>query len=257
MVCYNNSIMNVLIIIGKILLYVIGIFIGLHLLFALTLFIVSLTVDDTKPIKSQSRICRKLCVAFCRWACGLPCVRVHVSGRELIPTDRRFLFVSNHRGYYDPLSVTSALSEYNISFLSKPGNMKIPVLGKLAYGAGFLPLNRENNREALKTILQATSYMENDFCSMGIYPEGTRNPRDTLLPFHAGSFKLAQKAKAPVVIASTRNADIVFKNLFRRPTDIYIDILEVIPAEKVLEMSTQELADYSRNLIEEHINGKR
>ena len=251
-ICHMNVVFTLL----KILLILICTFLGLHILFAAALYLISLTVDDSKPIEKQKKIYRYGCVAFCKWACGLPCVRVHVSGEEKIPTDERFVFISNHRGYYDPLSVTCALSKYNISFLSKPSNMKIPGLGKLSYGAGYLPINRGNDREALKTIIQAADYMKKDFCSMGIYPEGTRNSENFLLPFHAGSFKLAKKAKSPIVIASTRNSDEVFKHLFIKPTDIYIDIIEVVSKEKVSEMSTKELSDYSYEVINGHLYGK-
>ena len=45
------------------------------------------------------------------------------------------------------------------------------------------------------------------------------------------------------------------KKLFLGRTKAEMDILEFIPAEKVKEMKASELADYSRNLIMEHLNG--
>ena len=88
---------------------------------------------------------------------------------------------------------------------------------------------------------------------MAIYPEGTRSKSDQLLPFHAGSFKIAQKANVPLVISSIRGSERIGKNVLRRPTDVYLDILEVIPAEKVKSMSTRELAEYSSRIIAENL----
>ena len=39
------------------------------------------------------------------------------------------------------------------------------------------------------------------------------------------------------------------KSLFKRVNDVYLDILDVIPAEKVCSSKTVELSEYSRDLI--------
>ena len=57
----------------------------------------------------------------------------------------------------------------------------------------------------------------------------------------------------PLVITSVSGTEKIKKNLFHRPTDVYLDILEVIPAEKVKDMSTKELSDYSSRLIAENL----
>ena len=132
-------------------------------------------------------------------------------------------------------------------------NLKIPIAGVIAKNAGFLPIDRENNREALKTILQAAEYLKKGVCNMGIYPEGTRSRTGEMLPFHAGSFKIAQRAGAPVVVACVRGSEKVKRPHLFKSVDVYLDILEVIPAEQVKAMSTNELADYSRSLMEQQL----
>ena len=69
------------------------------------------------------------------------------------------------------------------------------------------------------------------------------------MPFHAGSFKIAQKAKKPLVIAVFRGTERVKRNAVKRKTDVYIDILEVIPPEKVCEQNTTELADHAKDVM--------
>ena len=236
-------------------LCILAAFLGLNLIFFLGLLLISLPVKE-QPIKEQKPIYRWACVAFSIWACGMAGVRIHMSGEQLIPKDGRFVFVCNHRSLFDPLTAIVALRQYNVSFISKPSNMKLPVIGKLAWGAGYLPIDRENDRNALKTIVQAVKYLKEDICSIGIYPEGTRSRGEGMLPYHAGSFKLPQKAGVPIVIASSRNTDQVFKNIFRRRTDVYLDILDVIPADRVCASDTTELSEYAHRLAEENLYGK-
>ena len=141
------------------------------------------------------------------------------------------------------------LRDSNISFISKPENMAIPVVGKVLYGAGFLAIDRENDRNALKTILTAADYLKRDLCSIGIYPEGTRSKTGELLPFHAGSFKIAQRAKVPVVVACVRGSEkSQVVNPFR-PNKVRLEILDVIPAETVSASRTDALAEQARELI--------
>ena len=171
-----------------------------------------------------------------------------VTGKEKLP-DTAFLLVCNHRSLFDPMVILQELSDYNIAFVSKPSNLQIPMVGDIAYTAGFLAINRENDREALKTILQAADYLKRGICSMGIFPEGTRTRTGKLQDFHAGSVKIAQRANVPLVIACVRDTEKASRRLFLRPTKVYLDILETLPAQQVKAMSTRDLAEYSRNKI--------
>ena len=163
------------------------------------------------------------------------------------------LTAGNHRTAFDPVVTEDRLRDYNIAFLSKPSNMKLPGIARLAWGACFLAIDRENDREALKAILKAADLLKRGVCSIGLYPEGTRTKTGKLLPFHAGSFKIAQRGNAPIVVAAIQGSEKVGKNFPFRRTVVNLDILEVIPAEKVKAMSTQELSAYCRNRIAEHL----
>lgn len=230
-----------------------GCFIALHLVYLVVAWVVSWFIDPAKPLNRQSFVCRSACVYASIIVTGYCWVKTHVRGAEKLPEAGRFLLVSNHRSGFDPIIVTRMLRRFNISYVSKPSNMEMPVLGRIGYGAGCLPIDRENDRKALTAILTAADYLKRGICSMAIYPEGTRSLDGELLPFHAGSFKIAQKANVPLVISSISGTEKVGKNVLRRPTDVYLDILEVIPAEKVKSMSTKELAEYSSRLIAENL----
>ena len=222
---------------------------AISLLHALLLIIIGLFYPK-RPIKdAQCPLARFVAVSGSELICFWTRVRPHLRGEEKLPEDTRFLMVSNHRSALDPFSSIAALRRHNIAFISKPSNMALPFLGRIAYGLGFLPIDRDNDREALKTILLAADYMKKDICSIFIYPEGTRSHSTELLPFHAGSFKIAQKAKAPLVIAAVSGTQRLRKHFPLRVTDVYVDILETVPAEEVCASTTARLAERAREEI--------
>ena len=239
--------------IWKPLLFCLCCFIGLIVLYLLLAAVVSLFIDKNRPLKRKLGICRLFCYVAGSIVCTVAGIRPHLSGLEKIPADKRFLLVCNHRSGHDPMFMLDTLPKYDLAFISKPSNMEIPVIGRIAYGTGCLSINRENNREALKTIITASEYMLKDMCFMVIFPEGTRSKTGELGPFHAGSFKVAQKAKSPIVIACIRGTENVKKGLFKGGTDVYLDVLDTIPAEKACSSKTVELAEYSRNMILERL----
>ena len=228
---------------------------GLHLISGIVMLI-GCQFFGHWPIEKQSPFCRWGCVGIAHMLCTYAGIFPKLEGVEKLPKDSRFLYICNHRSSFDPLLAAYVFSRYNLSFISKPSNMNIIVVGKLSQGAGYLPIDREDNREALKTINTAADYLKKDMCSMAVYPEGTRckDPDVTpMLPFHAGSFKIAQKAGVPVVVASVRYQHPDVKKHLFRPNRCYMKILDVIPAEQVKAMKTQELADLSSTMIRDSL----
>lgn len=230
-------------------------FVGIALIYVIAMFIITeLTVDLKKPQDKPSKFWVKQLELLAEAICTVCNIRVHVTGLEKIPKDKRFLLVCNHKSMFDPIVKIPVLKDYDIIYASKAGNFKIPVAGKIMHKTGCLVMDRDNNREALKTIKKMAEYIKNDEGSACIYPEGTRNYGEELLPFHAGSFKVAQKTAAPVVVVSLRGTDIVQKNAPFKKTDVYIDVLGVIDGEFVKGNSTQVTSEIARNMIQKKLS---
>ncbi len=124
-------------------------------------------------------------------------VNLKTTGLDLIPKNQKFLLVYNHTSKFDPIIQSFVLRKEDLIHVSKPENFKIPIAGNVIYRDCFIAINRENNREAIKTINKAITFIkDNKFC-VGISPEGTRNKGDVtkLLPFRNGCFHIALKAK--------------------------------------------------------------
>ena len=239
----------------KALLVFIGAYALSNIAYALFEFRGAIGVDKNKPVERQSELCRRGIANMASFVDAYLRVKVTVTGMEKLPKDSRFLFICNHLSMADPIVVWDKLRDYNISFIGKPSLSKLPILWRLAYGAGCLAIDRENDREALKTIITAANYLKKDICAMGIYPEGTRSKDGKMLPFRAGAFKIAQKANVPLVIASISGTDKIKRRCPLRSTRVNLNILEVIPAEKVKSLGTAELSEYAHGIMENSLKG--
>ncbi len=226
------------------------------LLFAYIFLIIisSLFVDMKKEYERDSRYYRWLLNSSTAIAVKLIRIHIQVSGKEKLP-DGRFLLVSNHRSKFDPILSWHIFAKENLSFISKPENFKVPIYGRLIHRCCFMPIDRENPRNAMKTVRRAVDLINNDVASVAVYPEGTRNYGKELLPFHNAMFKIAQKANVPVAVVTVRGADLIQKNYPLKRSDVYIDVLEVIPAETVKELKTNEIGDLTAGLMNKKLNG--
>ena len=241
---------------GFSLWWAIPLFVGLellaHALFAVAEWLPVRRVDRSKPLERQLPGGMEGVLAIDSLLCAYGGLVPQITGTEKLP-QTPYLLVCNHRSMFDPLMILRYLKGQNIAFVSKPSNMAIPLIGDIAYAAGFLAIDRENDRAALKTILTAADYLKRGVCSMCIFPEGTRTRTGRLQDFHAGSFKIAQRAGVPLVIACVQDTEKASRRLFLRPTRVRLDILEVLPAERVKAMSTHDLAQYSRDRMLEDL----
>ena len=246
-ICSAAGFSGALLIVMLVLLFIAG-FAGSLLLFILTLLVISLFIDREKPQKSPA----PFFAAVVRYVMGLIValtrIRLHVSSSAPLP-EGRFLLVGNHRSGFDPIVTGWALRQCGLVFISKPENMALPLVGPFLHKAGYMAIDRENDRAALRTILAAADLLRRGAASVGVYPEGTRSREAGMLPFRNGVFKIAQKAGVPIVVVALRGTDLVLKRAPWRATDVYMDVCGVLSAETVAEKKTNEIGEVVRECI--------
>ena len=231
-----------------VLLYI-GFFLGLLILYVLAAGVVSLFLRDREERSRVDRFSRAVVIYTVGCINALCRVRIHTEGFEQLP-EGRWLYVSNHRSAFDALAACWALRKHGTAFIMKPGIMKIPIAGAFLRRSCFMAIDRENDREALKTVIRATKLIKDDEASVAVYPEGTRNPAGKgLLPFRNGAFKIAQRAKVPVVVATVKNSENVMRNFPLRHTDVYLKVCRVISPEEMEGLKTSDIGDEARKCM--------
>ena len=221
------------------------------LFYTLFLFVLSLFINKKKPVTKAHHGMRRLTVETMELIMIVGRIRVHAEGLERIDRKKPFLLVANHRSMIDPFLPLVLVKGTEIVYICKPEILKMPIAGSIAHICGYPFIDRENNREALKTIFRAVDIIREEHTSVGIYPEGSRNKTDApLLPLHPGSFAIAKRANAPIVVAATRNTGNALKRIILHRTDVYFRVVDVLPAESLAGRSTQEIADLVREMLE-------
>ncbi len=125
-------------------------------------------------------------------------VKIEVAGADKVPMDTPVIFMSNHQGNFDILTLFQAIPR-RFSWIAKEELFRVPVFGHSMARAGYIPLDRgAGGRQALKSIEAAAALIREGRCVV-VFPEGTRTPDGALLPFKQGGFLLAGKAGVPIV----------------------------------------------------------
>lgn len=235
--------------IGTLLLCLLGIVLCLCVLTILFLSVCALLVDKNQEYRTDSPFYRFLLNSATAFSVKLLGIHVHANGLELLPKNGRFLLVGNHRSNFDPILTWYVLKEENLAFISKPENFRIPIFGRIIRKCCFLPIDRENARNAVKTIQAAAELLKADSVSIGVYPEGTRSKDKQLLPFHNGVFKIAKEANVPIVVVAIQGTEQIHKNYFRRRSLVQLTIVDVISADEVEAHRTAELGQRVKDAL--------
>lgn len=182
-------------------------------------------------------------------------VEVTVIGEENVP-DEPVLFIGNHRSYFDILLTYSRCRRLT-GYVAKKEMLRYPLLRDWMKRLYCLFLDRENPKEGLKTILQAIDYEKNGI-SICIFPEGTRNDGEELsmLPFHNGSFKIAEKSGCAIVPMSLNNTVSIFEAHlpFIRKTHVVLEYGKPIYMKDMDKETKKHIGEYCQNIIQETIN---
>ena len=201
-------------------------------------------VDLDKPQEHDSKFYRSAMYVYIEALVSLVLVRLHTRGLEKTPKEGRFLLVCNHLFLADPGILLNCFRKSQLAFVTKKENQSMFVVGKIMHKILCQPIDRENDRSALKTILKCIQLIKEDKVSIGVFPEGYTSKDGKLHHFRSGVFKIAQKTGVPIVVCTIQNTRQIFKNLAKlKKTDVHMHLVDVIPAEALAGKSTAEISD--------------
>uniref|UniRef100_UPI0040562DD3 lysophospholipid acyltransferase family protein n=1 Tax=Acetatifactor sp. TaxID=1872090 RepID=UPI0040562DD3 len=225
------------------------VFVVLFLICSIPLLIAEWIIGKFNPdVKNKSSL------AIVNWAfrtiLRVSGVKVIVKGEERIPQDTAVLYVGNHRSYFDIL-LTYVRVPRPTGYIAKKEMNKYPLLNNWMRNLHCLFLDREDIKQGMKVILTAIEKVKSGI-SICIFPEGTRNKvNDTFLPFHEGSFKIADKGGVPIVPMSIVNAADMFEDHLPKvkKTTVVIEYCEPVYMNELDKDTKKTVGAYVSGII--------
>lgn len=136
-------------------------------------------------------------------------IKIKIIGREKVPKEE-VLFVSNHASMLDSYILISSITKpVGVIIADVPTWRHIPIVSHWLNLIKCVFINRENNREGMKSIIQASENIKSGQ-SMVVFPEGdltwVKDPHALVSDFKPGALKIAYKAKCPIVPMVIKNS---------------------------------------------------
>lgn len=227
-------------------------------LYALIVMIVLLPLRiyyNSRPpekLDQTQELVHRLVRPFARSINSLVGLKVRAHGLEHVPEKGPVLFVGNHQSYLDILVFVEA-SPLRAGFLAKQELEKVPLFGGWVAVVASAFLARDDDRQALKLILDLAKRLETTEHSMVVFPEGTRTEDGSVGTFKAGAFKMATRSETPVVPFAIRGSDRAMPkgSFVFRPQAIDISFFPAIETHK--KTDTVALADQCEALCRDYV----
>ncbi|MFC6297282.1 1-acylglycerol-3-phosphate O-acyltransferase [Pseudomonas sp. CCM 7893] len=166
---------------------------GLHFMVAGVLGVLLGICRPFNP--DNSRLCARLYALPAMWILRL---RVKTQVDSLRNKPNSCVIIANHQSNYD-LFVFGNVVPYRTVCIGKKSLKWVPLFGQLFWLAGNVLIDRGNAQKARRSMLTTTHTLQHEDTSIWVFPEGTRNLGETLLPFKKGAFQMAIAAGVPIV----------------------------------------------------------
>ncbi len=176
-------------------------------------------------------------------------IRVETRGSDPWRAPRPSVFLSNHVSNVDPPLHFAFLPR--VAILGKEVVFRWPLLGYALKLAEFIPVNRRHPDSRRRALEAGIDRLKRGI-SLLVYPEGTRSPDGSLLPFRPGPFTMAieaQAAIAPITILGARK--VMPKGApWLTPGTITLVFHEPIPTTGLTHADREALMQRTRAAIE-------
>lgn len=208
------------------------------------LLLICAFIDPEKPREEDSPRFRKMVMTYIHTVLTVLPVKIRAKGLEKTPKDGRFLLVCNHLDNIDPAFLFYCFPKSQLAFVAKKETKNMFLVKKVLPALLCQQIDRENDREALKTILKCISLLKEDKVSVAIFPEGRINKYRKLAHFRPGVFKMAQKAQVPIVVCTMLGTNRVIGNLLKcKGSVVDVHLLDVITPEQFAGKTTVDIAE--------------
>jgi 1-acyl-sn-glycerol-3-phosphate acyltransferase len=181
-----------------------------------------------------------------------------IVGGDRVDWTKPHIIVANHQGNADiPLLFVTVRAP--LRFLAKRSVGHIPFVGWLMRLARFPFIERENARAARDSLSRVAERIRRESLNVVVFPEGTRSPEGTILPFKLGAFMLAIEAQVPIVPIALRGSGIALPRASFRifPHPLEATVGEPIPTEGLDLSARTELAQRAQDAIQKMLGWRK
>lgn len=232
---------------------IIALMLFLYLLLGIPVLLVEWVIEKFNQEAKDYSCLRMVQTAF-KLMLKVAGVRLTVIGEEHVPKDQAVLYIGNHRSYFDILLTYSRCPRLT-GYIAKVEMLRYWFLRDWMKALYCLFLDREDIKAGLKTILLGIEYIKRGI-SICIFPEGTRNRTDEMLPFKEGSMKIAEKTGCPIIPMAITNSAEIFENHipFIRPCHVILEYgTPILPGELSKE-EKKFLGSYTQSQIQKMLD---
>lgn len=145
-------------------------FIGVAIYFAYCAFL-SLFVNLNKPIEKQNRYYYHILVQTAFLAIKIFRVKIHISGKENIPKNGKFLFVCNHIHWLDPAVPLLVFRKFHLAFISKKETHSYPVAGLFCMRPPVFQLTEKTTAWPLKPSTRPQNSLKTESAPLEFTPK--------------------------------------------------------------------------------------
>ena len=211
------------------------------IVFGVFLFILLFT--NEKHFKFNYKIIRSLLVFFAK---SIYFFKVKNKNKLELKSDR-LLLVGNHKAKLDPIFLIVA-SPKPISFTPKSDLYKSKILRFIFKRLNAIKIDRDDVRKAIESLKVAKDNMISRNIKYVVFPEGgtMNNESEKIGDTKPAAYKIALMAKADIMPFSIKNS-LGFKKYYKKT--IYITYHEIIPYEKIENLSTGEIDELVKPVI--------
>jgi 1-acyl-sn-glycerol-3-phosphate acyltransferase len=175
------------------------------------------------------------------------------SGADRVPTDRAYVYMSNHQSHLDIPMLYATLPSRTVRMLGKKELFQIPLWGRGLRAAEFIEVDRSNHERAMKSIDYAARLIR-DGVSIYLAPEGTRSVTGKIGKLKKGGFHLAKDTHTPIVpVAIAGTIDILPRGgrVMNTGKRVEVTIGAPIPVEgREIEDLMEEVARFFKQHVE-------
>ncbi|KAF5280655.1 hypothetical protein FQA39_LY05303 [Lamprigera yunnana] len=201
-----------------------------------SIFILSSLIFATVPIPimllrprdSKNGLIPAKCLSMCTWILGL---KYEVKGLENIVKGSGCVVLINHQSAIDLIVLAELWPVMdNCTVISKKEVFYLWPFGLASWLWGTIFIDRLNAEKAQSSINQTGETIRKNKARVLMFPEGTRNMKEKMLPFKKGAFHLAVASQCPLQPIIVDKYNFLGRHRFDEG-NIRITILPSIPTE--------------------------